>query len=408
MLDRNVSRRDFLAWTARSACFVCGMGFMHTSSAAAQPLTARAEESHFMREARFYTKLAHGDIECQICPRRCQVSPGDRGFCGNKENRGGVYYTLSYNRVAAAHVDPIEKKPLYHYLPGTRAFSIAAAGCNIRCKFCQNWTIAQQVPEDVEHQPLTVPEAVSRCRHEQCPTVAFTYSEPTAFYSYMYDVAREARAAKVGSVMISNGFIEAEPLTALCRQLTAVKVDLKAFSQQFYSTYCSADLDPVLATLKRLKAIGIWFEIVNLVIPTLNDDPRQIRSMCEWIKANLGPAVPIHFTRFHPMHLIRNLPPTPVKTLELARTIALEAGLHYPYVGNVWGHEGSHTYCPSCKKTLIKRVGFIISENAIVKGACSFCGEPIPGVWRQAQLGLQEESCASGSRSIADVRFAKT
>jgi pyruvate formate lyase activating enzyme len=204
----------------------------------------------------------------------------------------------------------------------------------------------------------------------------------------MYDVARAGREAGIGSVMISNGFMESQPLRELCRQLTGVKIDLKSFTEEFYEKYCSAELKPVLATLQRLKEIGIWFEIVNLVIPTLNDDPQQIREMCQWIRINLGPDVPIHFTRFHPMYQIKNLPPTPVKTLERARAIGLEAGLHYAYVGNVWGHEGEHTYCPECKKLLIRRTGYAIAENSVIEGRCKFCNHSIAGVWSREELKL--------------------
>ncbi len=382
----SLSRRDFLASAFRGVCMVGGLNLLHEWAWADEAVSGDGDP--YTKEVMFYRKLESGAVECEICPRHCNVDAGERGYCGNKENRKGTYYTLVYNRVCAAHTDPIEKKPLFHYLPGTTAFSIAAAGCNLHCKFCQNWTIAQRTPEDVLHQPLTSEDAVAVCRRAQSPTIAFTYSEPTVFYTYMYDVAQRARRAGVGSVMISNGFMEEKPLRALCKQLTGVKIDLKSFDEEFYDKYCSAELKPVLATLQRLRNIGIWFEIVNLVIPTLNDDPQQLRDMCEWIKVELGPDVPVHFTRFHPMYQIKNLPPTPVKTLERARAIALEAGLHYPYVGNVWGHEGEHTYCPACKKLIIRRTGYMITENWVVDGTCTFCKQPIPGVWTVGQLGL--------------------
>jgi pyruvate formate lyase activating enzyme len=204
----------------------------------------------------------------------------------------------------------------------------------------------------------------------------------------MYDIAKKAREVGIGSVMISNGYMNEEPLGELCNHLTAVKIDLKSFSEKFYRKYCSAGLGPVLETLKRLKERGMWFEIVVLLIPTLNDDREELSQMCNWIKTNLGPDVPIHFSRFHPMYQIKNLPPTPVKTLEMARSTALESGLHYPYIGNVPGHEGEHTYCPSCKKVLIRRVGYSIVENAIEKGRCKFCQHSIPGIWAADQLAL--------------------
>lgn len=381
-----ISRRDFLAMTLRlgGVSVMCGSGLRY-ADAGPEELSV-SQSGQYCKEVMFYKKLPHRALECEVCPRHCHIDPGGRGFCGNKENREGIYYTLVYNRVCAVHTDPIEKKPLYHYLPGTTAFSLAAAGCNLRCKFCQNWDIAQCTPEEVRHETLMVSDAVRDCLREQSPTIAFTYSEPTVFYTYMYDIAQEARKNRVGSVMVSNGFMEDAPLRKLCKQLTGVKIDLKSFSQDFYEQYCSGELKPVLATLERLKEIGIWFEIVNLIIPTLNDDPRMIQEMCRWIKASLGPDVPIHFTRFHPMHQIKHLPPTPVKTLETARMVALDAGLHYPYVGNVWGHEGGHTYCPSCHRVVIQRVGFMIREKAIVNGNCTFCGHPVAGVWSEEQI----------------------
>jgi pyruvate formate lyase activating enzyme len=339
-----------------------------------------------LKEVLFYKKLGSGYVECEICPKRCRIADSKRGYCGNKENRGGTYYTLVYGKACAAHIDPIEKKPLSHYLPGTTAFSLAAAGCNLNCKFCQNWQISQFRPERVEHFALSPQQAVDVCKRNECPTIAYTYSEPTVFYTFMHDVAKTARKAGIGSVMISNGFMNEKPLKELCNHLTAVKIDLKSFSEKFYREYCSGRLGPVLETLKRLKDRGMWFEIVVLLIPTLNDDREELSRMCSWIRTDLGPDVPIHFSRFHPMYQIKNLPRTPIKTLEMARSIALEAGLHYPYIGNVPGHEGEHTYCPSCKKVLIRRVGYSIVQNAIEKGRCKFCRHTIPGIWTADQL----------------------
>lgn len=381
-----LSRRKFLQRFCEVSClWSCPSGWPLGSGELLRAAQAWAGEGT-PKEVMFYRRLEGGRIECGICPRRCEVAPGERGFCGNKENRGGKYYLLAYNQVCAAHVDPIEKKPLFHYLPGTVAFSIATAGCNIRCKFCQNWEISQSRPEDLSYQELSAAQVVEVSKRQQAPTIAFTYSEPTVFYTYMYDVAAAARQERVGSVMISNGFMNEEPLRQLCRQLTAVKVDLKAFSEKFYREVCAGELEPVLATLTRLKSIGIWFEIVNLLIPTLNDDLGELKRMCEWIKANLGPEVPVHFTRFHPLYQLQNLPPTPIKSLEAARGIAMEAGMHYPYVGNVLGHPGESTYCPKCKKVVLGRVGYTITENNLDEGKCKSCGRPIAGIFRKEQV----------------------
>jgi len=388
---KKISRRTFIKWTVASTC-VCSCSLFDWPYPVSKfswwgAGKIRAGEGD-LKEEMFYRKLDSLRIECETCARRCQVAEGKRGYCGNKENRKGKYYSLVYNKVCAQHIDPIEKKPFYHYLPGTLAFSIATAGCNFSCKFCQNWEISQARPEEIPHDPLTPKQAIEICQEQKLPTIAYTYSEPTVFYTYMHDMAKDARSAGIGNVMISNGFMNEIPLRELCKHLTAVRIDLKSFSDAFYRNTCSGELAPVLATLQRLKEIGIWFEIIVLIIPTLNDNPEELKKMCAWIKANLGPDVPIHFTRFHPMYQIQNLPPTPVKTLEMARSTAFNAGLNFPYIGNVPGHEGDHTYCPSCKKVLIQRMGFAIVENSIENGSCKFCHHPIPGVWSKEQLKL--------------------
>jgi len=287
-----------------------------------------------------YKKLENLRIQCEICPRKCSVADLERGYCGNKENRDGKYYTLVYSRPCAVHVDPIEKKPLFHYLPGTPALSIATAGCNIECKFCQNWQISQFRPEQVENYNLSPQEIVRQAKEYRTPTIAYTYSEPVVFYTYMYDTAKLAKKEGIGSVMISNGYIAEEPLVELCKQLSAVKVDLKAFTEKFYKEICSGELKPVLQGLETLKKIGIWYEIVVLIVPTLNDSEKEIREMSMWIKDHLGSEAPVHFSRFYPMYKIKNLPRTPVKSVEKARKIAMEVGLKYVYLGNVFGHEG--------------------------------------------------------------------
>jgi len=266
-------------------------------------------------------------------------------------------------------------------LPGTRAYSIATAGCNIECKFCQNWQISQFRPEQVNNIKLTPEEVIRFAQEKRCDTVAYTYSEPVVFYEYMYDTAKIGKREGVGSVMISNGYIKKEPLVKLCSELSAVKIDFKAFTEKFYKETCSGELKPVLETLVTLKETGIWFEVVMLIIPTLNDSEKELRDMCSWINENLGPDVPIHFTRYHPTYKIKNLPPTPTKTLEKARNIAIESGLNFAYTGNVPGHPGESTYCPGCKEVLIKRVGFTILQYSLNGNECGNCKHPIPGVW---------------------------
>ncbi|OGC79909.1 MAG: AmmeMemoRadiSam system radical SAM enzyme [candidate division Zixibacteria bacterium RBG_16_43_9] len=345
----------------------------------AYALSSTGKLSHV--EAKYYKKLEHKEIECQLCPKKCKVGDRERGYCGVRENKKGIYYTLVYGLACSFHKDPIEKKPFFHFLPGTDAFSIATAGCNLNCKFCQNWEISQARPEQTYNIELS-PEAVAEYALKgNSSSIAYTYSEPTVFYEYMLDCAKLGRQKGVKSVMVSAGYIQPEPLVELCKELDAVKIDLKAFTEKYYQEICRGKLQPVLDTLKELKKIGIWYEIVYLMVPTLNDDMKDIKKMCEWILSNLGPDVPVHFTRFIPLYLLKNLPPTPVSSLEQARKIAQESGLKFVYIGNVGGHEGENTYCPKCKKILVGRYGFTITQMNLQKGKCKFCGEKIPGVW---------------------------
>ncbi|MCX8044222.1 MAG: AmmeMemoRadiSam system radical SAM enzyme [Desulfobacterota bacterium] len=377
--DLILNRRSFLTVLAAGAWYLSGIPFMRSRSVCAQSLPDGSAEG--LHEVMFYRKLEDLKIECTVCPKKCRVADLERGYCGNKENRGGTYFSLVYGRACAVHVDPIEKKPLFHYLPGTTAYSLAAAGCNFECRFCQNWEIAQYRPEQVQSINLSPQTVVDQAASRGSLTIAYTYSEPVVFYEYMYDCARSGRTKGIGSIMISNGFINEEPLVRLCQYLTAVKIDLKAFTDSFYRTYCSGELEPVLHTLTVLKRIGIWFEIVVLIIPSLNDSPDEIRRMCRWIAEHLGCDIPLHFTRFRPLYKLTNLPPTPVKTLDACHRIATDAGLRYVYVGNVIGHPAESTYCPSCKRVVIKRMGYAILENNLKGGKCISCGFPIPGVW---------------------------
>jgi pyruvate formate lyase activating enzyme len=332
-------------------------------------------------EARYYKKLKDLVVECELCPRSCKVADRERGYCGVRENREGKYFTLVYSRPCSLNIDPIEKKPFFHFLPGTTAFSMATAGCNVNCKFCQNWDISQVRPEQTRNYYLPPEELVDLAVRYKAPTIAYTYSEPIIFYEYMYDTAKLGHTKGIRSVMISGGYIKEKPLIDLVKHMDAVKIDLKAFTEKYYEEVCHGELKPILDCLVTLKKEGIWTEIVYLVVPTLNDREDEIDDMSAWILDNLGPDVPVHFTRFHPMYLLKNLPSTPVKTLEMARRTALKKGLNFVYIGNVPGHEGENTYCPQCGKVLIKRTGFSILSNDVVSGKCKHCGKTIPGVW---------------------------
>jgi pyruvate formate lyase activating enzyme len=335
------------------------------------------------REAMYYNKREKGVVQCHLCPRMEVLDQGDRGFCRVRENKEGKLYSLVYANPCAVHIDPIEKKPLYHVLPTAKAFSIATAGCNLRCKFCQNWHIAQRRPEQTINYELSPDGVVELAKKYKCEVIAYTYSEPTIFYEYMLATAKIAKEKGVINVYHSNGFINPEPLKELCKYMDAANVDLKGFSDDYYSSMSEAWLDPVLNTLKTLKEEGVHLEITNLVVPTRNDDIKIVKKMCKWIKKELGDEIPVHFSRFYPMYKLKNLPPTPVKTLEKARETAHSVGLKYVYIGNVPGHPGESTNCPRCKELLIHRVGYFVKRNNLVYGTCKFCKQKIPGIWQR-------------------------
>jgi pyruvate formate lyase activating enzyme len=396
-----ISRRKFLKLSSTgTVCLgLCSPILTATSSSAQDQQTGKGldylefqkpqEDIPIIKEAMFYETLEEMRVQCKLCPWECAVADQERGTCGVRENREGKYYTLVHSQPCAAHVDPIEKKPLFHYLPGSLAFSIATAGCNIECKFCQNWDIAQVRPEQVDTYYLPPDDVTKISLKYNCKTIAYTYSEPVIFYEYMYDSAVYARQSKIGSVIISNGFINKEPLEHLCQQLTAVKIDLKAFTEKFYQETCRGQLKPVLNTLETLRDLGIWYEIVVLLVPTLNDSQQEIQDMARWIYKELGADVPVHFSRFYPMYKLTNLPPTPVKTIEMARKIAMDAGLHYVYIGNVPGHEGESTYCPNCGKIVVHRIGYrILKVDLDDTGHCKSCQYRIPGIWSEQLLQL--------------------
>ncbi|MEI6634867.1 MAG: AmmeMemoRadiSam system radical SAM enzyme [Chlamydiota bacterium] len=366
----NISRREFIA---RSGIASCALALL--------PRGLRAARDAAPREAMHYDSAGGGLVRCRLCPRGCVISPGLRGHCEVRRNDGGKLSTLVFGRPCTFHNDPIEKKPLFHYLPGTNAFSLATAGCNIECRFCQNWEISQARPEEVDSVEMPPEAVVERAIREGSPSIAYTYSEPVVFYEYVYETAKLGKSRGLRSVMITNGFIQEKPMRELLPHLAAVKVDLKAFTEKFYRDICDGALAPVLATLKLLKRTGAWHEVVVLLVPTLNDSDAEITGLCRWMKNELGPGVPVHFTRYHPTYKIRNLPPTPVATLDRAREIGMKEGLQFVYLGNVPGHPGENTWCPKCKKALITRVSYHIDTSGMKDGACRYCRCPIPGVW---------------------------
>ncbi|MFC1541489.1 AmmeMemoRadiSam system radical SAM enzyme [Candidatus Latescibacterota bacterium] len=372
-----IGRRHFLELGITSAaalCINCGKSERSRLDVSA----AQVSENH---EAGFYEKLQDNLVRCVLCPRECLIEEGARGFCGTRENREGTLYSLVYGNIVAKQIDPIEKKPLYHFLPGSEAYSIATAGCNMTCKFCQNWQISQSKPEELRSSRMSPQDVAAEAVAYKSKSIAYTYNEPTVFTEFMYDCAAEGNASGVRSVVISNGYINPEPLEKLCEVISAYKVDLKAFSDSFYRDLTGGQRNAVLDTIKRLKKNGVWTELVHLTIPTLNDNDVDFRAMGDWLMGEIGPDIPVHFTRFHPTYRLLNLPVTPVSTLERARNILMEKGLNFVYVGNVPGHDGNSTYCPGCKKVLVKRSGYSVDITGLKNGECNNCGINIPGVW---------------------------
>lgn len=360
-------------------CYACAMGGIAARyTCLAGSKIGNVEDSV---EARYYEKLDHERVKCLLCPRKCVIDNLETGYCGVRVNWNGTYYTLVHSRPVSLHNDPIEKKPLFHFLPGTNAFSIATVGCNVNCRFCQNWEISQVRPEQVPGYNAPPAAIVGSAESYGSASIAYTYTEPVVFTEYMYDCAELGRLRGVRSVMITNGYIMKEPMEDLCGVLDAVKIDLKAFTQEFYTEMVAGELQPVLDTLVLLRRNNMWTEIVYLVIPGKNDAPDEIKLMAKWIMDELGSEVPVHFSRYYPQYLVKNIPPTPVSTLKRCHEICREAGLHYVYIGNVPGDPAESTYCPHCGKKVIKRRGYSILENNLHRGKCGSCGKEIAGVW---------------------------
>ena len=376
----SVNRRRFLELAA-IPCAACAVAACLPPLSSVSLHASLLPQSDDAIEARFYDKLASGNVQCKLCPRQCVVANGRRGYCNVRENRGGTYYSLVHSRLCTAHIDPIEKKPFFHFRPGTLAFSVATGGCNVNCKFCQNWEISQIAPEQLRRQYVTPSSLAAAAKQNGCPTLAYTYSEPIIASEYYLDCAGAGHSLGVKSVFVSNGFIRGEPLNKLCDRMDAIKIDLKAFSDAYYREVVNAELRPVLDTLVTIRKRGVWLEIVYLVVPTLNDSDGEFKAMAKWVKSELGSDVPVHFTRFYPLYRLKNLPPTPVDTLRRAKTIADSEGLHFVYVGNVPGDPGEDTYCPRCQHMVVERTGFTVRRLQLKNGRCEFCQQPVPGVW---------------------------
>lgn len=413
--SRDLSRRDFLGRAARWGALLGGTGLLLSATDlgrllglppaeafgadALADLVRRAPVArywvstampgvacaacHTLEELGGVTKHVHEPpaLRCLLCAHRCVIAEGERGRCRARMNVKGQLRSLVYGRPISEHIDPIEKKPFFHFLPGSEAYSLATSGCPLRCRFCQNWEISQARPEDYS-SPIVPPETiVGRTRAAEAPVIAFTYNEPTVFVEYLADIARAGRKQGLRPVLISCGFMNEAPLAEMIEVLDAIKIDLKGFAPEFYRTVSGGELEPVLRSIRQVAKAGRHLEIVNLVVPTLNDSDEMLTGLARWVMGELGPDVPVHFTRFHPDYQLLNLSPTPVATLERARDIAMKAGIRYAYVGNVPGHPGNNTWCPSCGAVCVERTGLFLTAMHLKNGSCARCGTKIAGVW---------------------------
>ncbi len=391
---KTVSRRQFLTYSAftfagstlpgQALCAFTGKKQQSATVDISGTTFKKDAPDHpgkWSREADYYMTLPGDAVMCCICPQSCVLDQSDRSVCRSRVNINGKLYTLAYGNPCSVNTDPIEKKPLFHFKPATKALSIATTGCNFRCLNCQNWQISQAKPEDVRFYDLFPHQVIETALKKKVTSIAYTYSEPVTYYEYMMDTAKLAKQKGISNLWISNGYINPEPLSALCEVLDAANVNLKSFNNATYQKLNGGQLDPVLNTFKTLHDRGVHFEITTLVVPGYVDDEKMIKKMCHWIVNNLGPDHPLHFLRFFPQYKLDRLAPTPVSVLTNFRKIAMDTGIRYVYVGNVPEHEGNHTYCHQCGKLLIERKGYHIPINNIEKNKCRFCKSTIPGKW---------------------------
>jgi len=369
------SKRKFL-----KSCLAFSAGVVTLPGSAAINRIISEEQGIYRRIAMFQEETPRG-IMCMICPNECVLKEGEVSQCNNRIVHKSKLYTMAFGNPCSVAVDPMEKKPLYHFLPGSRAFSIATAGCNLACLNCQNWTISQIRPDKTRNYDLMPERVVAEAVNNNCRSIAYTYSEPVSFYEYVYETALLAKKAGVKNILKSNGYINTPPLKKICTVADAANIDLKSFNESTYIRLSGGKLQPVLDTLKTYRDSGVWLEITNLIIPTWTDKIDEIAKMCKWLSENGFRDTPLHFSRFYPMHKLEQLPPTPVELLRSAAKIAEGEGIRYVYTGNVPGNEQSDTKCPFCGANLVARQGYRISFNNIAGGKCDKCRKEIKGVW---------------------------
>lgn len=376
----NLTRRSFLRYGACALCACASARFLPGNGWAAETglQVARPHDAN----SKYWSAPGDGNVQCGLCPNGCVMKPGAVSFCHTRVNEGGKLVTYAYDNPCILAVEPFGKIPLYHFLPDTRALTLGIAGCNLRCTYCQNWQQAQSDPRTLKNNySLTKEQAVNAALKRQCSSIAFTYTDAVAFFEYARDLAEHAKASKLRVAVGTAAHINAAPLKDLCAVSDAFSVTLKGFDEDFYKKVTAGQLKTVLLSLETIKAEGKWLEVVNLLLPTMNDDEKHIRDMCRWIGRNLGSDTPLHFERYLPDYKLRDLPQTPLKILETAYAIAREEGLRYVYICNVSPHAANCTYCPKCGDEIIRRLGYYTNENKMVKGTCGKCKTAIPGIW---------------------------
>ena len=369
-VSHEVNRREFIygiACTGICWLYLRGSGLTATSNQ--------------LKEASYYRRTSRTAVVCNLCPNECSLSDGELSFCRTRLNQRGRLYAISYDSIAAIHKDPIGKGPLYHFLPDASALSIAAAGCNLRCLYCQNWELSQKSPRRAKRIEISQADLIGKALENGCRAISFTYTEPVTYYEYMIDIARRAKGANLATHMVTAAYINNGPLESLCHYIDAATVSIKGFSDPFYKEICGGRLGPVLNAAKTIKKAGVWLEVATCVVPTRNDSAYEMKRMARWIRDNLGMDTPFHIERFVPEYRLANLPPTPVTVMEELRKTALGEGLRYVYTSNMPGHESNNTYCPSYGKAVITRLGFKLINNYLKNGRCPHCGASIPGIW---------------------------
>ena len=388
MARKVISKREFLKKSASGlglvACSICGHSLLANSKTSCfipGESTQVDEIDQWTVKAKYFVNTPKG-IKCQICPNECKMLLNEVSDCRTRINIDNELYCIAYGNPCAVHIDPIEKKPLYHFYPGSKAFSIATAGCNLACLNCQNWEISQQSPRKTKNYDLPPHKVVQECIDNNCKSIAYTYSDPVAFYEYTFDTSKLAREKGIKNVIVSAGYIHEKPLRDWCQYIDAANIDLKSFSNKIYEMLNAGTLEPVLNTLKILKEENVWLEITNLIVPNWTDDIEMIKKMCAWLAENDFNNTPLHFSRFHPQYQLASLPSTPISILVKARETAIKEGLNYVYIGNVPGNNAVDTYCPNCNKLIIERKGYSILKFEIKNNKCNFCNTEIQGIWK--------------------------